>query len=492
MENASTYGMNSAQSGDNKIESLTDKIKNIRLTMEGFSAYRTGNFKGNTPLPVELTVGPSGIREFKRKMGNRPLGKPPTGVDLREIVDKVRNRSAGRSPEFSHREIRCFPFILNEFYEDIRNFNFLMSHLDLTRTSQFRRCVYIYFQNYEPGNQESYGQGRLRQSLIEAIHEEESLIHSVYFLSQCPDLLNKNGHTLLGMDLANGIKTVMEEKYKLPMNMRYSRFAKEAICSFFSTVMKMPVWDRPSSDQVQDRFSEVFFNYKDLLDSIAEYVIMIAEEDGNQAFKNDLMKKLDRSLGDPRNPANRKNWNNVSETAISTYISWRTRNDLDLFFKLVDASTGSYSDSSFMWKYRKAFWQSYVDDMKETKILLGDVAEQVARRIAGDQLIAYSKLSAYDARQSVFMFRIGDLIFVDVSHNGSLRIYIKGTEPVPFFERNTYRSTYSYSNDIVHSRITPIATITHSHSENYTWQVKVGRLIASMCGIYKSSSDWRP
>ena len=72
MENASTYGMNSAQSGDKKIESLTDKIKNICLTMEGFSAYRTGTFKGNTPLPVELTVSPSGIRKFNRKMGNRP------------------------------------------------------------------------------------------------------------------------------------------------------------------------------------------------------------------------------------------------------------------------------------------------------------------------------------------------------------------------------------------------------------------------------------
>ncbi len=485
METTSAYGSNQEQKTNAKTISLLDKIKDIQLVMEGFSIFQGNKSNRKKTISIEFNVNPSGINKIIKDMGNRPIGQPPKSIDLNQLVVKVRQLVGTRKPDFSLLEIRCFPYILNQFYNNRKCFDFMINQLDLTRTSFFRRCVNTYMLNYESGNPESYGQDKLRSVLLKALQANRFLLNSIGFLALHPHLLEKDGHKFLGKDLADGIKDVMDKKYDLPLNIQDSSFGIEAICYFFNSGSN-------SSEILSERFNEVYFNYPDLIGRIAESVILSADKENNEEFKSDLMLKLDRKLNDPRNPANANKWSNVSDEAIATYISWRNRNDLDFFFKLVDASTDLNSNSHRMWKYRKAFWQCYVDHMTMTKILLGEEAERIAKQIEGNQTINYSTLTSYDPTQSIFMFRIENLVFIDVSHNGSLRIYHKGTEPIPFFEKYTWRANYNYSRNIVAKSLFCIATIPHSGSENYKWQEKVANKIWEECKIFTKASDWRP
>lgn len=73
-----------------------------------------------------------------------------------------------------------------------------------------------------------------------------------------------------------------------------------------------------------------------------------------------------------------------------------------------------------MWRYRRAFWEAYLDDMYYTRVILGPAALRLARVELHKEALNYAVLSGIqDGTQSLLMFTIGQYTFIEVSHNGS-------------------------------------------------------------------------
>ena len=86
-----------------------------------------------------------------------------------------------------------------------------------------------------------------------------------------------------------------------------------------------------------------------------------------------------------------------------------------------------------MWKYRQQFWEDYLDNMYETRVILGPDAVELAQRM-GQKLLNCAYLSRGSHDQSLLMFSIGQFVFIEVSHSGKLRVFLKDHSPVPFYE----------------------------------------------------------
>lgn len=115
-------------------------------------------------------------------------------------------------------------------------------------------------------------------------------------------------------------------------------------------------------------------------------------------------------------------------------------------------------------------------DMKYTRVVLGPEAEKIANRLYSNQISGYARLDHCNALQSLFLCSIGNYVFLEVSHNGSVRVYQLGDAPIPFFEKN--KRTYSYT-DVTQSKC--VYRKPHLHSETDSWQSALRGWIFTHC-----------
>jgi len=196
------------------------------------------------------------------------------------------------------------------------------------------------------------------------------------------------------------------------------------------------------------------------------------------------------SYGDPRLEGHREyQWGGVSEKAVSTVFNWLTGDTLKVFISLLARTADQ------IWRYREKFWMAYYErgHIDEAWLALGpDALREVRTLVKKNPGIRFGRLDGgISNNHSVLLLRLGNLIFTEWSHNGSLRAYSDGDGDTP----NLYQSIYSGyelrdapSLDF-HNGTNVRPELAHHHSNFGTWQRKARDFIRRNTGIYLTDSE---
>jgi hypothetical protein len=192
-------------------------------------------------------------------------------------------------------------------------------------------------------------------------------------------------------------------------------------------------------------------------------------------------------LGDPR--TKRANWLHVDESKISIMRGWLSRASLKAFFDVV----ANHADENF--KYRRAFWNSYLENnaITDSWLALGGnvhAEAQGIRELHG----SFARLRGASSNQSVLLIQIGPIIFSEWSHSGSLRVWPDDWKNAPRI------GLFEYQRDVLTGKCLPFPEgpdgakqgngLWHTQSETGRWQSIAAELIARRCGIRLTRRDW--
>ena len=90
--------------------------------------------------------------------------------------------------------------------------------------------------------------------------------------------------------------------------------------------------------------------------------------------------------------------------------------------------------------------------------------------------------------RSLLMLVIGDYVLLEASHNGKLRIWKRGKEPLPFYQAKYTYKGFSYSDVTQASNVEKDLSIP---VQNCSWQRKVNEWVRRHCGVQPKESRWR-
>lgn len=204
------------------------------------------------------------------------------------------------------------------------------------------------------------------------------------------------------------------------------------------------------------------------------------------ALRNELLSHLIKHYGDPRtiDTVNRgHHWQGVSPATLATVRRWMVGDTLRGFMRVLQLTADE------IWRHREKFWMAYYDRgvVEEAWLALGSQAAWRAQRELGKAAWRqYGQLTAGAAPdQSVLLLRIGQVVFMEWSHNGSLRAVYVHDEQMPAL----YQSEYSghelrqvQSLDF-HDGMNQNPQLTHAHSDRGTWQRKARDFIDKHTGV---------
>jgi|TARA_R110000744_G_scaffold61821_7_gene127702 hypothetical protein len=192
------------------------------------------------------------------------------------------------------------------------------------------------------------------------------------------------------------------------------------------------------------------------------------------------------SLGDPRFRHSSARWTTLSEEARTVLKRWLNIASVTQFFDIVD-DTMADPPSKRMWKYRRAFWTAYLEEVSDAWVVFGTsgaaMARDAARRSNDSSLGQFGKFksSVSNGTQAVLILTIGNLRIAEWSHNGKCRMWTPGeTAPAP------YEKLYS-----VYSLRDAAWATAHMGAESYNWQRKFRDKIRSETGINKPVASFR-
>jgi len=184
--------------------------------------------------------------------------------------------------------------------------------------------------------------------------------------------------------------------------------------------------------------------------------------------------------GDPR--VDLSGWHGVSDEARRVFQSWLVEKTMEDFFNLLSHVADTQSDSDRHWKYRKRFWNAYLKKgyIEEAWFALGNRAyEQAPNFIKGKH--SYSSLSGGDARHSVLIMKIGDLILTEWSHSGSYRVWNSSLNAPAFYEKHYNREDVIANCD---------HTGAHHGNESGGWQERLSTHIRDLTGLKVAAKDY--
>jgi hypothetical protein len=184
--------------------------------------------------------------------------------------------------------------------------------------------------------------------------------------------------------------------------------------------------------------------------------------------------------GDPR--VELTGWHGVSEEARRVFQSWLVEKTMEDFFGLLSHVAETQSDSDRHWRYRKRFWNAYLKKgyIEEAWVALGPRAyEQAPNYIKGRN--NYATLSGGDAKHSVLIMRIGELIVTEWSHSGSYRVWHSEQLAPVFYKKHYNRDDVIASSD---------HTGSHHGNEQGGWQERLSSHIRDYTSLKVSAKDY--
>ena len=209
-------------------------------------------------------------------------------------------------------------------------------------------------------------------------------------------------------------------------------------------------------------------------------------------LKNKLMDFFTGSdgYGDPRLPSNLNyQWADVSNEAKGVMLHWLTGDTLRVFMKVLQKTADE------IWQYREKFWMAYYERgcIDEAWVALGDDALKEVKKLSIDQKhFGNGRLiSGASKKHTVLILKMGDLIFTEWSHNGSLRAYRTDNPDAPrlylkYYHGHELRRVTSLD---FHDGSNMNPELRHMNSEMGTWQRTARSFISKHTGVYLVDRD---
>ena len=405
-------------------------------------------------------------------MADRMISVNP--IDLQVLVKKAVRMYQGSREEFNWREIRSLPFVIFSPEVTLPAARYILKQIDLEKTTCFRRLLFAYFRGYKPKESKTEW---IRTVLWKQMQKNDRRVRSIHFLQDFPQLLAKDGVSQMAEffsegDLYGGLQTL-----SFPSTLYGSNFVKAAIVNAFQMDIGL--------DAKQNLLKTLTENpvYKGLVPKVVGPVIISVDEEGSDSAKNWLMQLVFRYMGDPR--GNNTAWLHVEEEAKEIFLHWLVKNDFAVFFHIIASTADS------MWKYRQAFWGAYMDEIRASRIIIGQKAKLMLNdrpKEEKSKLMAYDYLEGKSSDTSLLVFTIGQYTFIEVSHNGKLRVYSREKSPIQIFSQ---RHRTIYYSDLINSDTEEEFVHTNPRGRGPNWQPKVRDWIYDHCGIWRKEQQWK-
>lgn len=405
-------------------------------------------------------------------MADRMISVNP--IDLQVLVKKAVRMYQGSREEFNWREIRSLPFVIFSPEVTLPAARYILKQIDLEKTTCFRRLLFAYFRGYKPKESKTEW---IRTVLWKQMQKNDRRVRSIHFLQDFPQLLAKDGVSQMAEffsegDLYGGLQTL-----SFPSTLYGSNFVKAAIVNVFQMDIGL--------DAKQNLLKDLTENpvYKGLVPKVVGPVIISVDEEGGDSAKNWLMQLVFRYMGDPR--GNDTAWLYVEKKAKEIFLHWLVKNDFAVFFHIIASTADS------MWKYRQAFWSAYMDEIRASRIIIGQKAKLILNDLPKEEkskLMAYDYLEGKSSDTSLLVFTIGQYTFIEVSHNGKLRIYSREKSPIQIFSQRPRTIYYSH---LVNSDTEQEFVHTNPMGRGPNWQPKVRNWIYDHCGIWREEQQWK-
>lgn len=192
------------------------------------------------------------------------------------------------------------------------------------------------------------------------------------------------------------------------------------------------------------------------------------------------------SYGDPRWLGRAGyQWQGVEPKAMSVVKRWLAGKSLETFVNALKLTADE------TWEYREKFWMAYhrhgyIDDV--WLVLGSEAKERIGYRDLGAGFRHGMLLNDSPGRRSVLLLQIGDLTFVEWSHDGALRAYRTADPKAPKLygddydrldltdDRSMWMHAASADNKNPH--------LYHHGSDGGTWQRKARDFINRHTGVY--------
>ena len=424
------------------------------------------------------------VDEVKKKAVQIDIGpaQPPKSVDLKKLLQKVKEVYVGNLPNlFTRREIRNFPFILFHVGNSLALLRFMLNYIELGKIMTFGRVRSVYFNEYKKNDTLVE---EVRKRLLVQLQSDNRTAEMNSFLKNAPFLLEKEGTEDLGkLFLDNGIGKTLNT-IGFPDMLSRSDFVVVAILDAFNAANEKLLDDKMNLLKELVKYPKGHIYREQFPFVIGPLIIEIQKS--HSPLRKELMDMIYKNMGDPRGVNER--WVHVPLEAKKIYTHWLVENDFTAFFSLIERTASLTDDGDRMWKYRQAFWNAYLDEIDESRIILGDAARQELYRNNNIKLTNYDILEGQSWNTSLLAFNIGRYTFIEVSHNGSLRVFANGKAPVKFSPVEQHRRV-NYSS-ITRARCD--AKFTHFYTTNGAiWRPKVRDWISQYCGIWRDESQWR-
>lgn len=210
------------------------------------------------------------------------------------------------------------------------------------------------------------------------------------------------------------------------------------------------------------------------------------------AIRNRLLSYFVKHYGDPRMLSDVHQghyWQGVSQPTINVLRRWMVGDTLRGFMRILQLTADD------IWRFRERFWMAYYEKgyVEEAWLVLGSTAAWRAQQeFRHSEWAQYGTLSTgATADQSMLFLRIGHLVFMEWSHNGSLRACEQGDPSAPPLYRKEYNGNelrHVVSMDF-HRGMNERPQLAHMNSEGGHWQRKARDFIAAQTGVRLNDKD---
>ena len=419
----------------------------------------------------------------------------PTKSSLMQIYNRLKVAFETKdNASLSRYDINHSPWVLFDQFDNnkalVKRWRFMSFYKKLTRDVDNYRFIIAFYNAYlfSYPYKEKYlaeVQNHIKSLLVESKNRKVSRL-SVELLRR--NTLDVNAHMviiknivrtgeieqeLMTRGLLGGLST---SKFSLAVLSEYLfGFKKSINTSSFSQKMDM------ISNLVEFSELDEKLRYPEFRIETANSILTSLHNIQIQPTVKDALKTFFLThYGDPR--IELFGWHGVSDEAIRVFQSWLVEKTMEDFFNLLSHVADTQSDSDRHWRYRKRFWNAYLKKgyIEEAWFALGYRAyEQAPNFIKGKH--NYSSLSGGDARHSVLIMKINDLIVTEWSHSGSYRVW-NSTQYAPKF----YSKHYNREDVIANSDHTG----THHGNETGGWQERLSTHIRDLTGLKVAAKDY--
>lgn len=442
-----------------------------RLNMKATALSRQARESKERWITLRLPQTGRVLRNLREKADKMIQVDP---LDLQVLVKKTVRIYQGSQEEFTRREIRNLPFVIFSSELSMPVAKFALRQVDLDKPSCFRRLLFAYFRDYEPKESKTEW---IRTVLWKQMQRNDRMVRNIHFLQDFPQLLDKDGVSQMAEFFSEGNLRDVLKTLSFPPTLSGSNFVKAAIVKAFQMDIgldaKQVLLENLTKDQV----------YKGLVPQVVGPVIINVDEEGSDSAKNWLMQLVFRYMGDPR--GNNTAWLHVEKEAKEIFLHWLVKNDFAVFFHII-ASTADAK-----WKYRQDFWGAYMDEIRASRIIIGPKAKFILNHLPKEEkskLMAYDFLEGKSSDTSLLVFTMGQYTFIEVSHDGKLRIYSRAKSPIQIFAQGHRWIDYSH---LINSDTEKEFVHTNPRGIGPNWQPKVRNWIYDHCGIWREEQQWK-